>query len=94
MVERQGQLTASAPTDRGWLYFSAALTPYDVENLCEHLLGLGRRDGRDVHVEVDLGGGTRDSPEYRSFETRMKRLRRQGVSVHIHAARARRRPYG
>jgi hypothetical protein len=82
-----GQLSASAPTRDGWLYVSGALTPYDLENLCDQIAALGRRDAGDVHVELEVGGSQRDSPELRALAQRMKRLRRQGVVVHVHSAR-------
>lgn len=89
-----GQLTASALTEDGGLYFSGALTAYDVENLCDQIVTLGRRDTSDVRVEVELGGATPNSPEMLSLTRRMKRLRKQGVSVRLHTARARRRISG
>jgi hypothetical protein len=87
--DARGQLSAAAPTRDGWLYVSGALTPYDLENLCDQIARLGRRDGGDVHVEVELGGMMKDSPELLTLARRMKRLRRQGVVVHVHAARDR-----
>ena len=84
-----GQLSAAAPTRDGWLYVSGALTPYDLENLCDQIATLGRRESGDVHIEVDLGSTLRDSPELQTLARRMKRLRRQGVVVHVHAARGR-----
>jgi hypothetical protein len=87
--EARGQLSAAAPTRDGWLYVSGALTPYDLENLCDQIATLGRRDSGDVHVEVELDGALRDSPELHALARRMKRLRRQGVVVHVHAARSR-----
>jgi hypothetical protein len=85
--DARGQLSAAAPTRDGWLYVSGALTPYDLENLCDQIASLGRRETGDVHVAVELGGGMRNSPELRSLARRMQRLRRQGVVVHVHAAR-------
>jgi hypothetical protein len=85
-----GHLTAAAPTDGGWLYFSAALTPYDLENLYDQIVTLGGRDRGDVHVEVDLGGASRNGPELRALTRRVKRLKRNGVTVRLHAARPRR----
>lgn len=85
------QLTASALSENGRLYVSGALTPYDLENLYDQIVTLGRSDRDDVHVEVELGGLTTDSPELRTLARRMKRLRKQGVSVRLHAARPRRR---
>ena len=87
--EARGQLSAAAPTRDGWLYVSGALTPYDLENLCDQIASLGRRDTGDIHVEVALDGATRDSPELHALARRMQRLRRQGVVVHVHAARGR-----
>jgi hypothetical protein len=87
--EARGQLSAAAPTRDGWLYVSGALTPYDLENLCDQIATLGRADNGDVHVEVELDGTMRDSPELQTLARRMKRLRRQGVVVHVHAARSR-----
>ena len=87
--EIRGQLSAAAPTRNGWLYVSGGLTPYDLENLCDQIATLGRSENGDVHVEVELGGAMRDSPELRTLARRMKRLRRQGVVVHVHAARGR-----
>jgi hypothetical protein len=87
--EARGQLSAAAPTRDGWLYVSGALTPYDLENLCDQIATLGRSDSGDVHVEVELGGAMRNSPELRTLARRMQRLRRQGVVVHVHAARGR-----
>ena len=88
--EPRGQVTASAPTRDGWLYVSGTLSPYDLESLCDQISTLGRRaEGGDVHVAIDLGGTERDSPELRTLARRMKRLRRQGVVVHVHAARSR-----
>ena len=83
-----GQLSAAAPTRDGWLYVSGALTPYDLENLCDQIATLGRSTG-DVHVEVEVGGFVKDSPELQTLARRMKRLRRQGVVVHVHASRSR-----
>lgn len=88
--EARGQVSAAAPTRDGWLYVSGALTPYDLENLCDQIALLGRRDSTgDVHVEIELGGGMKDSPELRTLARRMQRLRRRGVVVHVHAARDR-----
>jgi hypothetical protein len=87
--EARGQLSATAPTQGGWLYVSGALTPYDLENLCDQIATLGRKDSGDVHVEVALEGALQDSPELRTLARRMKRLRRQGVVVHVHAVRGR-----
>lgn len=85
----RGQLSAAAPTRDGWLYVSGSLTPYDLENLCDQISMLGRGDNGDVHVELELGGMVRNSPELKTLARRMKRLRRQGVVVHVHAARGR-----
>ena len=85
--DAHGQLSAAAPTRDGWLYVSGALTPYDLENLCDQIATLGRRDSGDVHVEVELGGMLKNSPELKTLARRMKRLRRQGVVVHVHASR-------
>ena len=85
--DAQGQLSAAAPTRDGWLYVSGALTPYDLENLCDQIATLGRRDSGDVHIEVELGGMLKNSPELKTLARRMKRLRRQGVVVHVHASR-------
>ena len=87
--DARGQLSAAAPTRDGWLYVSGTLTPYDLENLCDQIKTLGRRNDGDVHVEVELAGMVKDSPELRTLAQRMKRLRRQGVVVHVHAARDR-----
>jgi hypothetical protein len=87
--ELPAQLSASAPTRDGWLYVSGALTPYDLENLCDQIAMLGRGASGDVHVEVALDGAMRDSPELHALARRMKRLRRLGVVVHVHAARSR-----
>ncbi len=87
--EARGQLSASAPTRDGWLYVSGALTPYDLENLYDQIAALARGDNGDVHVELALDGAMRDSPELHALARRMKRLRRQGVVVHIHANRTR-----
>jgi len=83
-------LTATASTANGQFFVSSALTPYDVENLYEQFAMLGRADG-DVRVEVELGPDAVDSPEIRAFSRRMKRLQRNGVVVHWHATRARKR---
>jgi hypothetical protein len=85
----RGQLSAAAPTRDGWLYVSGALTPYDLENLCDQIATLGRRESGDVHIEVELGTTLRDSPELQTLARRMQRLRRRGVVVHVHAARGR-----
>ncbi len=85
-----GKLTASALTDDGCLYFSGALTPYDVENLCDQIGTLSGRDSSDVRVEVELNGATPNSPELQSLALRMKRLRKRGMSVRLHTARRRR----
>jgi wyosine [tRNA(Phe)-imidazoG37] synthetase (radical SAM superfamily) len=87
--DTRGQVSAAAPTRDGWLYVSGALTPYDLENLCDQIATLGRQNSGDVHVEVELGGLLKDSPELQTLARRMKRLRRQGVVVHVHAARDR-----
>jgi hypothetical protein len=86
-----GRLRAVAPTPSGWLYFSGALTAYDVENLYDQIVTLRSIDGTDIHVDVDLGGAPRNSPELRTLARRMKRLKRQGIVVRLHAARAPRR---
>ncbi|MCC6763586.1 MAG: hypothetical protein IT293_02895 [Deltaproteobacteria bacterium] len=85
----RGQVSAAAPTRGGWLYVSGALTPYDLENLCDQIATLGRGESGDVHVDVELGGMGKDSPELRTLARRMHRLRRQGVVVRVHAARGR-----
>jgi hypothetical protein len=85
------QLTASALTENGRLYVSGALTPYDVENLYDQIVTLGRAERGDVHVEVELSGLSPDSPEVHALARRMKRLKRQGVTVRLHASRTRRR---
>src|SRR5262245_59815668 len=94
-VEREGKdmalLTATASTPNGAFYISSALTPYDVENLYEQFAMLGRSEHGDVRVEVELGPDAVDSPEVRSFTRRMKRLQRNGVTVHWHATRGRKR---
>ena len=87
--DARGQVSAAAPTRDGWLYVSGALTPYDLENLCDQIATPGRRDSGDVHVEVELGGMVKNSPELKTLARRMQRLRRQGVVVHVHAARSR-----
>jgi hypothetical protein len=84
-------LTATAYTESGSFYVSGTLSPYDVENLYEQFAMLGRPDRGDVRVEVELGDTAPDSPELRAFTRRMKRLRRHGVTVHLHAARGRKR---
>ena len=86
-----GRLSAVAPTPSGWLYFAGALTPYDVENLYDQIVTLRSTNGIDIHVDVDLAGTPRNSPELRTLERRMKRLKRQGVVVRLHAARSARR---
>ena len=85
------QLSATALTVNGSLYMSGALTPYDVENLCDQIVTFGRSERDDVHVEVDLGGLPADSPELRALARRVRRLRQHGVSVRLHAARPRKR---
>ena len=85
------QLSATALTGNGSLYFAGALTPYDVENLCDQIVTLGRADGDDVHVEIDLGGASADSPEMHALARKVKRLRQHGVTVRLHAARPRKR---
>ena len=85
------RLSATALTVNGSLYVSGALTPYDVENLCDQIVTLGRADGDDVHVEIELGGLPADSPELRALARKVKRLRQHGVSVRLHAARSRKR---
>ena len=87
--DARGQVSAAAPTRDGWLYVSGALTPYDLENLCDQIATLGRRDAGDVHIAVEVDGTMRNSPELRTLARRMQRLRRQGVVVHVHAARGR-----
>jgi len=87
-----GQLTVAAATEGGWLYLSGALTPYDVENMYDQIATLGRPDGGHVSVEIEVGGAPQNSPELRALSRRMKRLRRQGVVVHLHAARPRKHP--
>jgi len=84
-------LTATASTANGQFFVSSALTPYDVENLYEQFAMLGRAEHGDVRVEVELGPDAADSPEIRAFSRRMKRLQRNGVVVHWHATRARKR---
>lgn len=86
-----GRLSAVAPTPSGWLYVAGALTPYDVENLYDQIVTLRSTDGSDIHVDVDLAGAPRNSPELRSLARRMKRLKRQGIVVRLHAARTQRR---
>lgn len=85
------QLTATAFTEQGSFYVSSPLTPYNVDILYEQFASLGRGDGGDVRVEVELGGASVNSPELRAFTRRMKRLKRHGVSVRLHAARGRKR---
>jgi len=84
-------LTATASTANGAFYVSSALTPYDVENLYEQFAMLGRSPHGDVRVEVELGPDAADTPEVRAFTRRMKRLQRNGITVHWHATRARKR---
>lgn len=84
-------LTATASTANGQFYVSSALTPYDVENLYEQFAMLGRSEHGDVRVEVELGPEAVDGPEIRAFSRRMKRLQRNGVTVHWHATRSRKR---
>ena len=86
-----GSLSASAPTPHGWLYYAGDFTPYDLENLYDQISTLGRGEGGDVHVEIDLGGLPRNSPEVQVLEQRMKRLRLSGVTVRLHAVRRRAR---
>ena len=38
--DARGQLSVAAPTRDGWLYVSGALTPYDLENLCDQIATL------------------------------------------------------
>ena len=71
--DARGQLSAAAPTRDGWLYVSGALTPYDLENLCDQIATLGRRDSGDVHVEVELGGMLKNSPELKTLARRVIR---------------------
>ena len=85
------QLSATALTGSGSLYFAGALTPYDVENLCDQIVTLGRSAGDDVHVEIDLGGESADTPEMHALARQVKRLRQHGVTVRLHAARSRKR---
>jgi hypothetical protein len=82
-----GRVSAVAPTETGWLYVSTPLTPYDVENLYGQFASLQRSGGGRVHVDVDLVGTTRNSPELKTLANRVKRLRRQGVVVRMHAGR-------
>jgi len=84
-------LSATALTPNGSLYVSGALTPYDVENLCDQIITLGGSERDDIHVEVELGGLRADSPEVRDLARRVKRLRQHGVCVRLHAARPRKR---
>jgi hypothetical protein len=93
MVEGSGtaQLTATAFTEQGSFYVSSPLTPYNVDILYEQFASLGRSERGDVRVEVVLGGASPNSPELRAFTRRMKRLKRHGVSVRLHAARGRKR---
>ena len=85
-----GQLTASALVGDGRVYFSGALTPYDVENLCDQIVLLSGHEASDVRVEVELNGATPNGPEMQSLTRRMKRLRKRGLSVRLHTARSRR----
>jgi hypothetical protein len=87
------QLNAAALTANGRFFVSGALTPYDVENLCDQIVTLGRSDRDDVCVEVELGGMSPDSPELRALARRVKRLKSQGLSVRLHAARSRRKRF-
>jgi hypothetical protein len=89
--ESTAQLTATAFTEQGSFYVSSPLTPYNVDILYEQFASLGRADRGDVQVEVELGGASVNSPELRAFTRRMKRLKRHGVSVRLHAARGRKR---
>ncbi len=84
-------LTATASTEQGSFHVSGTLSPYDVESLYEQFAMLGRPDRGDVRVEVEIGDGVADGPELRAFTRRMKRLRRHGVTVHLYAARGRKR---
>ncbi len=84
-------LTATAFTESGSFCVSGTLSPYDVENLYEQFATLRRPDRGDVRVEVELGAAAANTPELRAFTRRMKRLRRHGVTVHLHAARDRKR---
>jgi hypothetical protein len=84
-------LTATASTANGSFFVSSALTPYDVENLYDQFAMLGRSQHSDVRVEVELGPDAANSPEVRTFTRRMKRLQRNGVTVHWHATRVRKR---
>ncbi len=61
------------------------------KNLYDQIVTLRGSKGVDIHVDVDLGGTPRNSPELRTLARRMKRLKRQGVVVRLHAARAPRR---
>lgn len=88
---RTAQLSASAMTTYGRLYVSGALTPYDVENLCDQIATLAGSEREDVHLEVDPAGMGPDSPELRALERGVKRLRRQGVIVRLHTTRGRKR---
>jgi len=92
MEARKGpaRVSATAPTGNGWVCFSGPLTPYEVETLYDQIASLRRPTGHDVHVDVELGGTPRNSPELRSLARRMKRLERHGVVVHVHARRPRR----
>jgi hypothetical protein len=85
------RVSAVAPTASGWLCFSGPLTPYDVEALYDQFVGLQSAGGGDVHIDVELGGMSRNSAELRTLTRRMKRLERHGVVVRVHAARPRRR---
>jgi len=86
----KAQLNVAALTPNGRLFVSGALTPYDVENLCDQIVTLGHSESNDVSVEIDLGGTPPDSPELRTLARRVKRLKSQGLSVRLHAARSRR----
>ena len=85
-------LTATAATEHGTFHVSGTLSPYDVENMYEQFSMLGRSERGDVRVDVQLAGTVANSPELRAFTRRMKRLRRHGVTVHLYAARGRKRP--
>jgi hypothetical protein len=87
-VNGAGRMSAATPTASGWLYLSGALTPYDVENLCEQITTLGRRAGGAVEVDVELAGAPRNSPEIRALARKVKRLAQHGVVVRLHAARS------
>jgi hypothetical protein len=85
------QLNATAFTANGRLFVSGVLTPYDVENLYDQIVTLGHAGCDDVSVEIDLGGTPPDTPELRTLARRVKRLKSQGLSVRLHAARLHRR---